>query len=861
MRRQFLSHRRRGLNVALTTGRRASVTMLTTQDAESVRVTAPLDLVGPGDVAGLDGAAISRRWPDPGAVDIVAGKVAWAEFERDDLPWLLGPSGRARAWLALVVIEDDGETTYAADREPLAVLTVAPDRLPPAGTADAMAHVEVLPDGRSIARLLSARRLEPGLAWRAALVPAFAGGVAAGLGQDPPADPFAPAWDGAGQVTLPVYASWTFRTGTTPGFEDIVKDLKPAVVDTGIAGVPMAGATAARLGLDTGSPARTVLLRSALHARTGDLPRLSDPVDLTLRETFRVQAARLSPVLDQADAIVPPRYGAHHAGRGTGEWIDDLNRDMGLRLAAGYGAEIVRRRQDDLVRRVWDFAGPIEEANRIVQDAAIGARAARRTHRALTALADAAPGAALGILSTAADRVRRVDGTVFARHPEAALATPTGRRAVRRAARARIGASAMGTTEAVMTAAQVNAEAFAPAGQPHLPDPAATPRGIVARTPEEARDALERFDALDGDIPVRRPEREDEVGLGIVFDAPRAGDPMDRPVPTDDIGALERDLLAAVDPDVAIEGRVRARVPLGAGLRTIRVEPRLDLALLESLADLSPAHVAPALETLDRNRLTALRLDRPFCEALMVGANHELMRELMWRGYPGRTDMTPLRRIFPQQHVEGEPEVEADTAPILTWAGSLGDHLDAAAASVLLMRTDLLKLFPETAVFLWPARWEGGMRVLDRPAPGRAKFPVTRGALPPDATYLGYDISLEEMRGPASGPTGARAGWFLVFHGPEAMDAFGFDAPRGSGEPRILRGWGDLSWSDVGDGDAPRFVDPTKLAGLALDPRGPNEPTPDPPPAPLGTSAHVAAVMADRALTVALHLSDVVPGP
>lgn len=862
--RTFLPHRRRGLATATVRDRIAKLDLTTREDGQTRLHDVTLDLIGPGQVAGLAPGTVTRRWPDPGSVDIVAGKVAYVEFGRDDLPWMLTPHGSALPWLTLVVLPEGEGVDFAPDREPLPVLTVAPGRLPDPGQTDLLAHVEAMAEGDDFARILSARRLEPGLTWRAALVPVFAGGVAAGLGKPTPSDPFAMAWDPVVKSILPVYDSWTFRTGVAPGFEDIAKSLRPAAVSRILTTLPMSDVTAQRLNL-MNPGTQQILLRSALSTLDRPLPRLSDPPDLTFRETFRLQASRLRPVVDMPDAVVPPRYGHYHHAGAPKPWIDDLNHDMSLRLAAGYGAEIVRRRQDELTARSWGLAGPVEVANGMIQAAATGARAARRSHDILAAWAARDPAAVLPYLQTVAARCRGVDADLFARHPLAALATPQGRRATRPAARARVGAARPGGRSAAMDVARDNAAPFTPNGLPTIPTGQVGRRpGMAATDVGSAREMLERFRRID-DEPQPQPPRtaspEEAVGLGQAADAPDATVPQGPNVPNDDIAGLVTTLLAATEPMAAIGARINARIPATRDLQTLRIEPKLDLPLLEALADLAPAHVAPALETMRRDRLMLLSLDRPFCEALMVGANHELMRELTWRGYPGRNDMTPLRRIFPKQDLEGEPPVESDTPPIAAWTGQLGNHLDAPAASVLLMRTDLLRLFPSTAMFLWPARWEvaGGIerRVLDRPGRAQARFPVTRGALPPDATYLGYDLTTAQMRGPEPRDRGP-AGWYLVFHGPDAMDAFGFDAPQTEGAAASLREWGDLSWSDVcADGDTDvLFLDRAALQVIRLDDRPQGDPPPDPPPPPIADPARLAGVMADRALTVAIHLSD-----
>src|SRR5207253_2686431 len=86
-------------------------------------------------------------------------------------------------------------------------------------------------------RLVCPRRLGEQTWYRACVVPTLEGGRRMGLG-NPTTDPqiaLQPAWGGAGSVDLPVYLSWTFRTGPIEDFEELVKRLtsvEPEVLTT-----------------------------------------------------------------------------------------------------------------------------------------------------------------------------------------------------------------------------------------------------------------------------------------------------------------------------------------------------------------------------------------------------------------------------------------------------------------------------------------------------------------------------------------------------------------------------------------------------------------------------------------------------
>lgn len=216
-------------------------------------------LFGPADVLGIDPRQVVRTEPPAGTIDYESNDLAVVEFDNPDLPWLFTPAaadgqGRVRPWLVLVVVrEQDGVRLRAARDEPLPVLEIGAPALPAAELPDlagswAWAHAQLgthqnATEGElrtvlatrpelSVSRLLSPRLLAPFTDYLACVVPAFEAGRRAGLGQTIDANAtLAPAWSSGaaapGNVALPVYYHWEFRTGAREDFESIVARLAP----------------------------------------------------------------------------------------------------------------------------------------------------------------------------------------------------------------------------------------------------------------------------------------------------------------------------------------------------------------------------------------------------------------------------------------------------------------------------------------------------------------------------------------------------------------------------------------------------------------------------------------------------------
>lgn len=237
-----------------------------------------VQLIGPGDIVGIDSRIIFKHEPHtrPNITNFESNYLPYVEFYDEDFPWRYtpaAPSGhRLRPWLTLVVLKEgefkEGENIKG---RPSGYITVAdaaakfplPDQLwawghvhsslplhDPITTSDGAAAATALqnllnqnPD-LAYSRIVCSRSLEPSTAYHAFLIPTFESGRLAGLGFDP-ADPsvqdkyFATltGWETHAGYTpqepenFPVYFRWNFRTGTIGSFEELVRLLQPKPVD------------------------------------------------------------------------------------------------------------------------------------------------------------------------------------------------------------------------------------------------------------------------------------------------------------------------------------------------------------------------------------------------------------------------------------------------------------------------------------------------------------------------------------------------------------------------------------------------------------------------------------------------------
>ena len=62
--------------------------------------------------------------------------------------------------------------------------------------------------------------------------------------------------------------------------------------------------------------------------------------------------------------------------------------------------------------------------------------------------------------------------------------------------------------------------------------------------------------------------------------------------------------------------------------------PQFDLPMYKPLSDLSKEYFLPNINLIEQNSITLLETNQKFIESYMVGINHEMSRELLWREYP-----------------------------------------------------------------------------------------------------------------------------------------------------------------------------------------------------------------------------------
>ncbi len=437
--RWFMSHARQDAEVGATAGSGTQPTSATftcsLHPDRPITIAGPqLRVAGPGDVTAIDQSLILREEPPPGTTNAADNILASVDFAHADLPWLLStrqqPGGggmQVLPWIVLVVLaEDEADPPRPADPVPL--LDVRPDLLPPLSESWAWAHVEArldddvndsgtatakaaeavrTPTPAVVGRLLCARRLRPQLAYTAAVVPAPANGAWP-----------APA-TGASTITLPVFHWWSFHTDLAGTFKELARQINKNDASIGTGSAVDVSRPWPALPPDGG--AATTVVDGAL--RQGDGTAVEAWSDPGAQNAFRKKlhdeldapaARRVPPAHGAAPALSgpvvgPPLYGAHFTGQTTvpsDGWLNTTNLEVRRRVAAALGARYVQVDQEFLMARAWEQVGAVRNANRMLAVAELAATAAGAAQKKHISTLDLDPADLVTLMAPVADRVK-----------------------------------------------------------------------------------------------------------------------------------------------------------------------------------------------------------------------------------------------------------------------------------------------------------------------------------------------------------------------------------------------------------------------------------------------------------------------
>ena len=627
-------------------------------------------LYGPGDVLGIDERAVSRMAPAPDTENFEPSLTPFIQFAEPDLLWRYSTRKEADnrnwlPWLSLVVLKagddrDEGEFVPLRNQRPglpARIQLKAHATLPDLKESWRWAHVHVLEvedrsieqirsviqqsPKRGICRLLSPRVLEPETRYQAFVVPTYRIGMEAALGfVDGVEDRTLLSWDtpaeGAGKI-LPYYLQWQFRTGVRGEFDNLVRILKPRVLQ----GMGTRTIDCSNPGYGLQPDVQAMEMEGALRSLDTQYQRWGMDEATPPNPTQKRLAGLLNKREEPSDTgepilrVTPSVYGEWHAGT-NGEtvkvdpnrrhWLEELNLDFRHRAVAGLGTQFVKQNQESLMKAAWEQFTKVKMVNRALNLGRFGRQVSLSMHKRLEVMSpDSFLRLSLPLQHKIASRQEQTATTVSATLTGSFVAPSLSRvtfkklmfgragvtaprtRTVRRRAQSLTSFTAIATTTVVASGFQMQGLAsHHPPRKP--PDPVEPDPQLFPALGQATRAALHPTLTIETKLSARFDAfRQSDRGFGSQSGA-RGGIPSRAVQPP------------ALDP-----------------LRPVMWHPEFHRPMYRFLRDLSQDYILPGLNDIPPNTVGLLQTNRRFIEAFMVGLNHEFASELRWREFP--TDM------------------------------------------------------------------------------------------------------------------------------------------------------------------------------------------------------------------------------
>lgn len=279
-----------------------------------------------------------------------------------------------------------------------------------------------------------------------------------------------------------------------------------------------------------------------------------------------------------------------------------------------------------------------------------------------------------------------------------------------------------------------------------------------------------------------------------------------------DISSTRKAITAGMDAATNLKTRFIKEYPHlaeampAAGLeQQVMRYPQFDLPMYMPLADFSHEYFLPNINLIEQNSITFLESNQRFIEAYMVGLNHEMSRELLWRGFPTDQRGSYFRNFWDSMDGESQGIDE-----IHLWDNRLGENSVTGNQGLLFLviRGDLLNKYPNSVVTAQRAAWgpaEGeksvnAERIIKPGAP--EILPIFEAKIEPDIYFLAFKIEengriLNErdlVGTPNPTSTNDDPGWFFIFRERPGEPRFGIDINTVQNKRR----WSDISWTDTG---------------------------------------------------------------
>jgi hypothetical protein len=314
-----------------------------------------------------------------------------------------------------------------------------------------------------------------------------------------------------------------------------------------------------------------------------------------------------------------------------------------------------------------------------------------------------------------------------------------------------------------------------------------------------------------------------------VYQSPPPPPPVRNPL---DISHAVVRLQQSLNPAVAIPKRAEFVLKIPVKIKDSYLRPQKTLVpvmahpvfpdpMYRPLRDISSELLVPNLDLIPNNTISLMVTNEPFIESYMMGLNHEMGSELLWREFPTDQRGSYFRQFWDVGDlvnrdlgkIPAQAEEELlDITKLHTWDpdSNLGAHENrplptgaepGEARLVLVVRGDLLKKYPTAVIYAQQARWgkdpQGhDIRELDDSNPDQnIKNPIFKAEIDPDIRFLGFELTKTVAKGNPD-PAANDPGWYFVIQERPGEPRFGLDN-FSDDSPETASNWNQLAWEHL----------------------------------------------------------------
>ena len=666
---------------------------------------------------------------------------------------------------------------------------------------------------------------------------------------------------------FPVYYEWEFVTGTLEDFESLVDKLEPIEVDRRVGKRPMdiqnPGLGVSHGPGDIHNDGILMLEGALLPPRTTPEPdrepypwsplgpdveyrrRLADLINLSedLRKaTFPPDQFYGSnpfgyegPPEDITDdpIITPDLYGRWHALTDTldtsaseilfnNTWLYESNLDPRSRSVAGLGVKHVKNNQEKLMDKAWGQLGEVIEANRRLKWGQFSVQVSNATYIKHLAFQPAEQVNAMA--NKLFTRIKIGNITAFKHVTDSPISSATQSYAFRKIERPqsplmkRMDPESTIFTQNTLRVSMGNnnlkaANEKLPSDQQSIIPLNNIDDNVNTITHHNIANAI--YATMEPGSASFIPDLESELRFQYAVrhfqdyfeETNWQGVPEIEPI---NLQLLTDTVIDRLDPKKILPKMVYRGLrllgytpPPANKIVPVMAYPVFEEATYSAVKDLGVDFLIPNLDLIPNNSVTLLESNQKFIEAFMLGLNHEMGRELLWREF-----LTDQRGSYFRQFWDSVDAVNIDNdAPedlmkknldiheIHTWLTNteLGTHSPRPGADtgllVLVIRGDLLKKYPDTVIYAQKAKFpEGSDPSTDpRERDTEKKYPVFSAEIEPDIHFFGFELNAVDARGDRENED---PGWFFVIQERPGEIRFGTDVPGSEAKPAE---WNDLN--------------------------------------------------------------------